>query len=147
MEDYKISLRDPSTSFCICQSIVMILQPIATKLGGVMKLMIHGMRESSTGSPIRTMKFIVGIVHPVTTENGFQAAFVKGFVMSHQWKSFYHRCYLCPYFGEDECIIRISLGKAMYFRVPITVVGFRLDEGVERIYYLSIADNHHFHTT
>ena len=140
--------RNPSTSFRIRQSMVMILQPIATKLGDVVKLMIHSMRESSAGSPIRTMEFVIGIVHPVATEDGFQATFVKGFVMSYQWESFYHRCYLCPYFGKDGCIIRISLSKAVYFRIPIAiVVGFRLNEGVKRIYYLSITDNHHSHTT
>ena len=126
----------------------MILQPITTKLGDVVKLMIHGMWENSLGSSIRTMEFIVGIVHAVTTEDSFQAAFVKEFVMGYQWKSFYHRYYLCPYFGKDGCIIRISLSKAVYFRIPIAiVVGFRLDEGVERIHYLSITDNHHSHTT
>jgi len=50
---------------------VMFLQPIATKLGDVVKLMIHGMRESPTRSPIGTMKFIIGIVHLVTSEYGF----------------------------------------------------------------------------
>ena len=126
---------------------VMFLQPITAKLGDVMKLMIHGMRESPTGSPIGTMKFIIGIIHPITSEDGFQTAFVKGFVMGHQWKPFYHRCYLCPYFREDRCIVCISLGEAMYFGIPIAIViGFRLDEGVERIHYLSIADNHDSYT-
>jgi len=50
---------------------VMFLQSIATKLGDVVKLVIHGMRESPTGSPIGTMKFIIGIVHLITSEDSF----------------------------------------------------------------------------
>ena len=140
--------RNPSTSFRIRQSMVMILQPIAAKFGYVMKLMINGMWKSSLRSPIRAMKFIVGIVHLITTEDSFQAAFIKRLVMGNQWKPFYHRCYPRPHLRKDGCIFRISLGKAMHFRVPIAiVVRLRLDEGVERIYYLSITDNHHSHTT
>ena len=101
---------------------MMILQSIATKFGNVVKLMIHGMRESPTRSPIGTMKFIVGIIHLITSEDGFQTVFVKGFVMSYQRKPFYHRRYLRPYFREDGCIVRISLSETMYFRVPITII-------------------------
>jgi hypothetical protein len=47
---------------------MVILQPITTKSGDVMKFMVHGMRKSTLGSLKGTMKLVVGIIHLITTE-------------------------------------------------------------------------------
>ena len=100
----------------------MFLQPISTKFGNSVELVIHGMRECSAASLVSAMKFVIGIVHLIATEDGFQAAFVESFVVCYQRKSFYHGCYLCPYFGKDRGIVRVLTGEPMYLGVPIAIV-------------------------
>ena len=138
---------NPGTGFRIRQCMMMFLQPITTKFRNIVELMIHGMGERTAGSLISAMKFVIGIVHLVATEDGFQTTLVECFIVCHQGKSFYHGGYLRPYLGKHRCIVRVLAGETMYFGIPITIViRLRLDEGVERIHNLSFADNHDSHT-
>ena len=52
-----------------------------------------------------TVKLIVGIVHLIDSENGFEAALVESLVMCHQRQSLYERLYLLPHFGEDWSVL------------------------------------------
>ena len=100
------------------------------------------MAELATGGGQRVVKLIVRIVHLIDVESCFQTSLVKWLVVSHQWKTFYQRFYLRPYFWETRCIIRVFMTKTMNLRTPIVIiVRLRLDERVERINYLAIANN------
>lgn len=89
------------------------------------------------------MKLIVGIVHLIDTEHGFQTTLVKSLVVGNQWKSFNLWLYLPPYLGEYWSILCVSGTKTMYLAAPIVVIlRFGLYEGVEPIHNLTATNNH-----
>ena len=84
-----------------------------------------------------TVELIVGIVHLIDTEDGFQAALVKGLIMGYQRQSIDKSLYLLPYFGEDRGILCIFCTKSMHLTAPVIIIlRFGLDEGIELIHYL-----------
>jgi len=121
---------------------MMVLQVVATFCGNGMQLMIRQIFKCPTGGRQRVVELIVGVVHLIDTEHGLQAAFVKRLVVGHKWKTFYQRLYLCPHLGEHGRIIGIFAAETMNLTAPIVIiVRLRLDKRIERIYYLTAANN------
>ena len=115
---------------------------IATGSGHGLKLMVGQITECTAGGGKCVIKLVVRIVHLIDAENGFQTAFIKWFVVSHERQPFYQWFYLRPHLREYRGIIRILTAKAMHLTAPvIIIVRLRLDERVKRIYNLTIAHN------
>ena len=90
------------------------------------------------------VEVVVGIVHLIDTEDGFQAALVERLVMRHKRKPRYLRLYLLPHFGEDRRIVCVCSAKAMHLTTPVIVILWLwLDERVETIYHLTSSNNNH----
>ena len=112
------------------------------------QLVVGQLTEHSAGYAECVVKFIVGVIHLIYPEHRFQATFVKWLVVGYQWQALNQRLNLLPYIRENGSIVSISLGKSMNFRVTITVIiGFRVDEQVERIYNLTIPDYYYANRT
>ena len=113
-----------------------------------MQLMVGQLTEHPASNTECVVKLVVGIIHLIYSEYRLQATFVKWLVVGYQWQIFNQRLNLPPYFGEDGSIISINLGKAVYLCIPVTVIiGFRVDERVERIYNLTIPDYYYAYRT
>ena len=108
--------------------------------------MVLGMWKSTAGSHTCTQEFVVGIVHLVTTEDGLQAALVKGFVVGYQSQALNQRLYLRPDFREDRRLLCIATSKTMHLTAPIVViVRLGLYQGVEPVNNLTIPDDDYAH--
>ena len=67
--------------------------------------------------------------------------------MCHERQSLNERLDLRPHFGEDGGIVGVSMTEAVHALAPIyIVIGFRLDERVERVGDDAVANNYHAHT-
>ena len=122
---------------------MMVFELITAEFRNRVKLVILCLWKSLAGSHTSAQEFIVRIVHLIAAEDGFQAAFVEGFVMRHQWQTFDEWFYLFPHFGEDWSIFCVLTSQTMYLTAPIIIiVGLRLDQRIERIHDLTIPDNH-----
>ena len=89
-------------------------QVVAASGGNGLKLKIgKSLFEMTARSAESTVKFVVGIIHLIDLEDGFQAVFVKGFVVGDKGKVFpskllslfgrkaEQRFDFFPYVGED----------------------------------------------
>ena len=83
----------------------MVFQAVATALGDDIKMM-GDFGPKATGALKRAVEGIVGIVHPVAAEGGFQTAFVEGFVMSHERQVGNLGFNLPPNVREDRGVVR-----------------------------------------
>ena len=90
------------------------------------------------------VEVVVGIVHLIDTEDGFQAALVERLVMRHKRKPRYLRLYLLPHFGKNRRIVRVCSAKTMHLTAPVVVIlRLRFDERVEAIHHLTTSNNNH----
>ena len=90
------------------------------------------------------VEVVVGIVHLIDAEDGFQAALVERLVMCHKRKPRYLRLNLLPYFGEDRRTVCIRSAKTMHLTAPVVVILWLwLDERVETIHHLTSSNNNH----
>ena len=121
---------------------VMVVQGIATGFSYSLKLVVGQITEGAARGCKRIVELVVGIIHLIDTEYGFQTAFIKRLIMGHEWQTFYQRFYLRPYIREYGGIVCIFVTKTMHLRTPIVIiVRLWLDERVERIHNLTIANN------
>jgi hypothetical protein len=112
-------------------------------LGNSLELVVRQGGELATGDTKGVEELIVGIVHPIDAEDGFEATLVEGPVVGHKGQTLYQRLYLCPDIREDGGIFCVFPAKAMNLRTPVVVVvRFGLNEGVEGIDYLAVPYNH-----
>ena len=89
------------------------------------------------------MELVVGIIHLVGSEDGFQTTLIKRLIVRYQRKSFNQGFYLLPYLREDGSILRITLREPVNTGTTIfVVIGIWLNERVETIYYLSTTYNY-----
>ena len=59
--------------------------------------------------------------------------------MRNKGQTFDQRFDLCPYLGEDGGVVRVLVRKSMNLRtLVVVIIGLWLNEGVERIYKLTI---------
>jgi hypothetical protein len=61
---------------------MMVFKMIATKFGDGVQLVVRRIRKSFSRPYACAIEFIVGIVHLIKLEDGLQATFVEGFVVS-----------------------------------------------------------------
>jgi len=122
--------------------VVVVLHAEAAGLGDGLQLVVRQGRELATGDTKCVEELIVGIVHPIDAEDGFEATLVEGPVVGHKGQTLYQRLYLCPYFREDGGVFCVFPAKAMNLRTPVVVVvRLGLNEGVERIDYLAVTND------
>ena len=74
--------RNGRTGFRICQCMVMASQVVSASGSGGGEI-IGFSRPSLARCDAGAMELIVRVIHLIDTKNGFQAAFVEGFVVSH----------------------------------------------------------------
>ena len=92
----------------------------------------------------RAVKIVVGVVHPIDTEDGFQAALVKRLVVRHQRQPLNERLYPFPYVRENGGRIGICLTQSVNIAAPVGVIlRLGLDERVESFYRLASAHDNH----
>ena len=117
---------------------VMFLQVIAAASSDEVEVVMSSWPTLARGDA-GAVELVVGIVHLIYTEYGFQTTLVKGFVVGYQWQSLYKGLYLLPYFGEDWGMLCIFCTKAMHPTAPVIVILWLwLDKGVELIYNLAV---------
>ena len=63
-----------------------------------------------------TVERIVGIVHLIHSEDGFQTALVEGLVVGHEGKTGNLGLYLLPYLGKDGSIYPLLSFQARFKR-------------------------------
>ena len=86
-----------------------------------------------------TKELVVGIVHLIYTENGFQATLVKGFVVGNQRQSFNLRLYPPPHIGKDRGILGIGGCQSMHPATPeVVILRLWLYERIELIHLFAI---------
>jgi hypothetical protein len=119
----------PCAGFGIGESVVMVLHAKAACLGDGMELVVRQIGELAARDTKGVVKLIIGIIHLIDAEYGFQAAFVERLVMCHKRQAFNQGFYLCPHFRKDRSIIGISITESMNLLAPIViVVRLRLNE-------------------
>lgn len=120
---------NPRAGFCIGQSMVMLFQVVSAEGGHGVQLVVLRPRESATGGPQRIIEIIVGIIHLVDPEDGFQAVLVERLVVGDEGESLNQRGYLCLYLAEYGRIVGILAGESVHLCAETAVVvGLRLDE-------------------
>ena len=139
--------RDGSTGFSIGQGMVVVLKVVATagcdEIEGVRAFGPH-----LSGARKGAIERIVGVVHLIAAEHGFQATFVEGFVVRHEGQPLYARRNLGPHLGEERRVLRVDLRETMHLRAEVVVnFGFGLDERIELVHFNAISINDNAHAT
>lgn len=139
--------RDGSTGLSIGQGMVVVLKVVATasrdEVEGVRAFGPHlsGARKSA-------IERIIGVVHLIAAEHGFQATFVEGLVVRHKRQALYARRNLGPYLGKERCALRVDLRETMHLRAEVVVnFGFGFDERIELVHFNAIPINDNAHAT
>ena len=139
--------RDGSTGFSIGQGMVVVLKVVATascdEIEGVRAFGPHlsGAREGA-------IERVVGVVHLIAAEYGFQATFVEGFVVRHEGQALYAGRNLGPYLGEEWRALRVDGCETMHLRAEVVVnFGFGFDERIELVHFNAISINDNAHAT
>ena len=123
---------------------MVVFEVITAESGDGVQLVVLGLGESAAGGYTGAVEGVVGIVHLVTAEDGFQAAFVEGFVVGHQRQTLNEWLYLPPYLWEYWGFFSIVTGETMHLAAPVVVVvGLRLYQRVEPVGNLTVSDYHH----
>ena len=65
-----------------------------------MQLVVGQLWKSLAGGHTGAVKLVIRIVHLVTTEDGFQATLIEGFVVGHEGKALYQGLYLFTHLRE-----------------------------------------------
>ena len=113
---------------------------------GVKLMVWQSFPEMLSRGATSAIKLIVRVIHLVATHYGFEAAFVERAVVCHEGQALNERLDLTPNVREHGSVLGVLLGDAVDERVPIEViVRLGLDEGIERVDKLALADNHHAH--
>lgn len=111
---------DGGAGFGVCQGMVVLREVEAASCGHRMQLMVRQLSaEEPSGSVAGAEKPVVGVIHPVHPEYGFQTPFVEPAVMGHQRQPFDKGFCLGPYHGEDRSILRVSGRQSVNPCVPV----------------------------
>lgn len=86
---------------------MVVFKYITTFGGNGVKLMVWQMGECATRYAQSVIELIVGIIHLIDTEDGFQTTLVEWLVMSYKRQPLDERFYLRPYFREDGSLLGI----------------------------------------
>ena len=136
--------RYPRTRFSIGQRMMMLFQTITTLGGHGLQLVVGQIAERLTRRPKGAKELVVGIIHLIASEDGFQTPLVERLVVGNERQSFYQRLYLSPHLGKNGCLLSIVSRKTMHpTTCIIIIIRFGLDERIEGIGDLAIPHNHH----
>ena len=129
--------RNGGASLSIRQGVVVVGQIIAAAGGDHVEVVTTLGPDSARGDA-GAVERIVGIVHLIDAEDGFQTAFVKSLVVGHEGEARYHGFYLPPNVREDGGILRIGGAQAVHHAATEGIIlRLGLDERVELIHYLT----------
>ena len=117
---------------------VVILQIIAAAGSNDVEIMA-ALRPTLARCHTGAIEHVVGIVHLIDTEDGFQAALIEGLVVGHKGKIGNLGLYLLPYLGKDGSILGIISTQAVHLTAPVVVIIWLwLDERVEPVSNLTV---------
>lgn len=133
---------DGGACFGVGEGVVMVGHIVAAGGGYSVEAMARKVAQASAGCGEGAVELIVGVRHAVFGEDGFQAALVEGAVVGHQRQAGDAGLYLLPHIGEEGVSVGVAAGEAVNLGCLVgIIVGNRLNERVEFIYYLAVA--HH----
>ena len=140
--------RDVGTSLRVGEGVVVVLQIETAGFGNGVQLMVGQFRaEVPSGGLAGAAEPIVGVIHLVGLEHGFQAAFVEGTVVRHEGKSGNQWLDLLPYSRKGGGVNRIFRPQAVNLPAePRVVVGYGMDEAVEGVGDNAVAHDHYADT-
>ena len=138
---------DFRAGFRVCEGVVVVGHRAAAGLGDGVQLVVgQTVTEMTARSPAGTKELIVRIVHLIDAEHGLEAAFVKGTVVRHEGQSGDERLNLPPYHGEHGSVVGVLVRETVHaLAEPGVVVGFGMDERVERVGDDTVAHHRHAH--
>ena len=129
--------------FGVGQGVVVVVQYKAAVCRDGAEAVIGQAFELLPGFLEGAVEFVVGVIHPVHPVAGFEAVFVKCFVVGYQGQSFYEGFYLAPYVREYGGVGCLFVSYAVNHYVSVTVVlGLGAHQTVKGLSYLCIAYYH-----
>ena len=139
--------RNPCARLRVGEGVVVVCHRAAAGLGhGVQLVVWQSSAEVAARSPAGAEELVVGIVHLIDTEHGPEAALVKRTVVRHEGQSGDERLDLSPHHGEHGSVVGVFVRESVYLLAePGVVVGFGMDERVERVGDDTAAHHHHAH--
>ena len=103
-------------------------QVIATAGGYDVKRMTTFVPDLARGDA-GAVEVVVGIVHLIDMEHGFQTTLIESLVVGYERKTGYLGLYLLPYVRKDRGVVSIGGTQTMHLTTPIFVIfRFGLDE-------------------
>lgn len=122
---------------------MVVCQVVAAVFGDGLELVVlEGFAEGFPGGAAGAVEGVVGVVHAIGLEDGFEAAFIEGAVVGDEGKVSDLGRDLFPDFWEEGGVFGVFLGEAMDLGGPVgVVVGLWMDEAVESVYDLSVLDH------
>ena len=139
--------RNPRAGLRVGQRVVVVLHRAAAGLGhGVQLVVGQAAAEVAARGPAGAKELVVGVVHLIDAEHGLEAALVEGTVVRHERQPFNQRLDLSPHDGEYGRVGGVLVREAVHaLAEPCVVVGFGMDERVERVGDDTAAHHHHTH--
>ena len=147
--------RNRRASLGIGQGVVMVLQVVAAAGSDDVEIVMAA-RPDFARSDAGAIELIIGIIHLINAEDGFQTVLVEGFVMSHKRQAalavhavdafdavlLEQGFHLFPHEREDGRILGVFGAKPMHLSTPVVVIFWLgLDEGIKSIDNLSVAND------
>ena len=145
------SLQQLHCDFCaglrVGEGVVVVRHRATAGLGhGVQLVVWQSSAEVAARSPTGTIELIIRIVHLIDAEHGPEAALVKGAVVCHEGQSGDERLDLSPHDGEYGRVVGVLMRESVHLLTePGVVVGFGMDERIERVGDDTAAHHHHAH--
>ena len=122
---------------------MVVFEVVATSFSNSVQLMIgEEFSEMTAGGPACAKELIIRVIHLVAAENSLEAALVEGTVVGHKRQALDKRRYLLPHVRENRSVFGVFLSQAVHAGVPIIiVVRLRLNQGIEAVDKLAVADD------
>ena len=138
---------DFRAGLCVGECVVVVCHRATAGLGDGVQLVVgQTAAEVAARSPAGAEELVVGIVHLIDTEHGPEATLVKGTVVRHEGQSGDERLDLSPHNGEHGGVVGVLVRESVYFLAePGVVVGFGMNERVERVGDDAATHHHHAH--
>ena len=139
--------RNVCAGLGVGEGVVVVGEVVAAGRGDGLELVVGEPPSIVTpGGGQRIVEFIVRIVHPVHAEHLLETAFVEGAVVGDEGEPLDQRFDLLPDIGKDRGILRVLRSQAMDLPAePLVVLRLRMDQAVEPVHDLSVANDHDSH--
>lgn len=139
--------RNPCTRLRVGQRVVVVGHRAAAGLGDGVQLVVgETATEMAARGPAGAKELVIRIVHLIDAEHGPEAALVKGAVVRHEGQSGDERLDLSPHDGEYGRVVGVLVRESVHLLTePGVVVGFGMDERIERVGDDTAAHHYHAH--